>query len=109
MQRFTCAVIMAVLYCCLSVGARGQVANFTVDDSSGCAPLVVHFTNTTGCASCTYTWSLTSTATSTLTDVSASYVTPGTYTVTLTANNGGSTTVHTSTVTVFPTPTVGFS
>lgn len=109
MQRLIRALLMLVMYCCLSMGASGQVANFTIDDSAGCAPLVVHFTNTTACASCTYTWSLGNTTTSTLTDVSTSYITPGTYTVTLTAHNGAINTVRTSQVVVFPAPTVNFT
>lgn len=109
MERFIRAVIIVVSCCLFCVMARGQAANFTIDDSDGCAPLVVHFTNTTGCASCTYTWNLGNLTTSTLNDVSGSYLTPGTYTVTLTATNGASSTTHTSTVTVFPAPTVSFT
>ncbi len=85
-------------------------ANFTADVTSGCAPLVVHFTNTTTPSSgTTYSWNLGNGTISPLTDVSGSYLTPGTYTVTLTATNGGVTRTHTMTITVFPAPTVSFT
>ena len=88
--------------------AKGQSANFTSDYSAGCSPLVVHFTNTsTGATS--YFWDLGNTTTSTLTNPSTSYSTPGTYIVTLTAYNGSSSNTHTMTITVYPFPTVNFS
>ncbi|MFI5196482.1 MAG: PKD domain-containing protein [Chitinophagales bacterium] len=88
--------------------ARGQSANFTADYSAGCAPLVVHFTNTsTGATS--YYWDLGNTIHSTTTNPSTTYLTPGTYTVTLTAYNGSSTSTHTMIITVYPMPTVNFT
>ena len=86
---------------------HAQTAGFTADVDSGCAPLVVHFTNTsTGATS--YHWDLGNGTTSALTDVSGSYLTPGTYTATLIAYNGTSTSTKTMTITVFPSPTVSF-
>ena len=74
---------------------------------AGCAPLVVHFTNTSSGAA-SYSWNLGNGTTSLLTDVSGSYLTPGTYTVTLTASNGSTSSVSTAVVTVYPAPTVSF-
>ncbi len=88
--------------------AKAVTADFTADHISGCCPLVVHFTNTSSGAS-TYEWDLGNGTTSTYTDVSGSYITPGTYTVTLTAISGSTRVTHTMTITVYPTPTVSFT
>lgn len=87
--------------------AYSQTAGFRADYSSGCAPLLVNFTNTsTGATS--YYWDLGNGITTALTNPSTTYLTPGTYTVTLTAYNGSSTSVSTMTITVYPSPTVSF-
>ena len=87
--------------------AHALTSNFTADHVSGCSPLVVNFTNTsTGATS--YYWDLGNGTNSTLTNVSGSYITPGTYTVTLIAYSGSSSTTHTLTITVFPSPIVSF-
>ncbi len=82
---------------------------FTEDYVAGCAPLVVHFTNTsTGATS--YSWDLgNGTPLTGLTNPSTSYTAAGTYTVTLTAYNGSSSSVTMVTITVYPTPTVSFT
>ncbi len=86
----------------------GQTANFTEDYISGCAPLVVHFTNTSSGAT-SYSWDLGNGVITGITDPSTSYLTAGTYTVTLTAYNGSSTSTHSVIITVYPTPTVSFT
>lgn len=91
-----------------TTAAKAVTANFTADFVSGCAPLVVHFTNSSSGAT-TYDWDLGNGTTSNLTNVSGSYLDPGTYTVTLTAHNGSATDVHTLTITVYPSPTVNFN
>ncbi len=90
-----------------SFASYGVTANFTQDYVSGCSPLVVHFTNSSSGAT-SYYWDLGNGTNSTLTNVSGSYITPGTYTVVLTAYNGSSSSTHTITITVFPSPTVSF-
>jgi len=111
MLSFIRNVLFFSFFSLIAFSAKGQVvAGFTADVTSGCAPLVVHFTNTsTGATS--YFWSFgdASGTTSTLTDASCSYLTPGTYTCTLTASNGGSSSTSTVTITVFPAPTVSFT
>ncbi len=109
MKLFTRSVLLSFFIFFSSLSVFALTANFTADYTAGCAPLVVHFTNTTSPSSgTTYSWNLGNGTTSPLTDVSGSYLTPGTYTVTLTATNGGVTSVHTMTITVFPSPTVSF-
>jgi gliding motility-associated-like protein len=88
-------------------GAQAVVANFTADFTSGCSPLVVHFTNTSSGAT-SYAWNL---GNGTLTpgiNPSTSYITPGTYTVTLTASGSGGSDVKTMVITVHPAPTISF-
>lgn len=88
--------------------ARAVTAGFTADFTSGCAPLVVHFTNTsTGATS--YSWDLGNGTSTPLTDASTSYLAVGTYTVTLTAYSGGTSSTHSVVITVYPSPTVVFT
>ncbi len=103
-------ILLLLLFSLGSLCVHGQVAGFTSDVSSGCSPLAVHFTNTTGCASCTYTWDLDNgTGPIHLVDCAGTYTIPGVYTVTLTATSGGTTSTHTETITVIPSPTVAFA
>lgn len=107
MKIFT-RIIMILVISLTATIAKGVTANFTADVTAGCAPLVVHFTNTsTGATS--YFWNLGNSTTSALTDVSGSYLTPGTYTVTLTAYSGATSSVKTMVITVYPLPTVSFT
>ena len=80
---------------------------FTEDYLSGCAPLVVHYTNTSSGAT-SYSWNLGNGVITGLTSPSTSYLTAGTYTVTLTAYSGSSSSTHSVIITVYPTPTVSF-
>jgi gliding motility-associated-like protein len=95
----------------LSLAANAQVsAGFTASPVSGCAPLVVNFTNTTTpMTGTTFLWTFGSTGTSVFTNPSASFTTPGTHLVTLTATNGGVTSTYTVTITVYPPPVVSFT
>ncbi len=100
--------LLVLLLLTFSVGnAKALTASFTADVVAGCAPLVVHFTNTSAGAT-SYYWDLGNGTNSTLTDVSGSYITPGTYTCVLTAYNGSASTTHSITITVYPSPTVSF-
>lgn len=108
MLRSTVKFLFTVLILLPSF-VKGQVtANFTIDDTAGCAPMVVHFTNTsTGATS--YSWNLGNGTLSTLTNVSGAYLTAGTYTITLVASNGSSTSTRTATIRVYALPTVNFT
>jgi gliding motility-associated-like protein len=98
------------LLTCLPLSAIAQpVASFTGTPVSGCAPLVVTFTNTsTGATS--YNWNLGNTVITSQQNPSTTYTTPGTYTVTLTAINGTQSNTFTATnyITVYPKPFVNF-
>ncbi len=107
MKSFTRSIIVLFALVLAPAVARALTADFTQDYLSGCSPLVVHFTNTSSGAT-SYSWDLGNGTTSTLTDVSGSYITPGTYTVVLTATSGGATSTHSVTITVYPSPVVSF-
>jgi len=111
MKLFLRSFLMLFLFSIVNVSVKGQSASFTASITSGCSPIVVDFTNTTGCATCTYTWDLDNgTMPIHTTDCSGSYITPGTYTVTLTAvSSSGVTTTYTQTIVVYPSPTVTFT
>lgn len=101
--------LFCLLLLCAAITAQGQVsANFTVDHQSGCAPLIVHFFNSSTGGG-TYSWNLGNNSTSLQQNVSTSYTTPGSYTVTLTVTNGGSSSTKTMTITVYGAPQVNFS
>lgn len=103
-MRSICTLVLLLIF---SLSARAVTAGFTVDYANGCAPHVVHFTNTsTGATS--YSWNLGNSTITPLTDPSTSYLSVGTYTVTLTAYNGSATSTYTMVITVHPTPTVSF-
>ncbi|HEX2899697.1 MAG TPA: PKD domain-containing protein, partial [Bacteroidia bacterium] len=88
--------------------ARGQVtANFSGSPLSGCSPLVVQFTDQCTGPVTNWSWDFGNGNTSTLQNPAAVYVTPGTYTVTLTVSGGGFNDAETrvSYITVFQNPT----
>lgn len=89
--------------------ARALTAGFTASTLSGCAPLLVNFTNSTSPMSgTTFSWTFGTFGSSTLTNPSVYFTTPGTHLVTLVATNGGTTSTSTVTITVHPSPTVSF-
>jgi len=105
-------IILSLILLCLGFSAQAQLtAGFTASHLAGCAPLVDTFLNTTEPSTgTTYVWNLDNgTSLLTLTNVSGTYLTPGTYTVTLTATNGSSTSTHSQVITVYPNPTVSFT
>jgi gliding motility-associated-like protein len=100
-------IFLFLLFFLSAYAVSGQTASFTEDYVSGCAPLVVHFSNTSSGAT-SYSWNLGNGVITALTDPSTSYLTAGTYTVTLTAYSGSSSNTHSVIITVYPTPTVNF-
>jgi len=87
-----------------------QTADFTSDITSDCNTATVQFSDqSTGAGS--WLWNLGNGNTSTLQNPSATYLTPGTYTVSLTINGGcaGCTETKTDYITVHAPPTVDFS
>ena len=108
MKTCTRLLLVFLLLFVSGFSVSGQVANFTADNTSGCAPLVVHFTNSSSGAT-GYSWNLGNSTVSYSTDASTSYLSAGTYTVTLNASSGSSSNTHTMIITVYPVPTVSFT
>ncbi len=88
-------------------------AGFTANNTLGCAPLLVQFTNTSSSNATTFAWEFPggNPSTSSAPNVSVVYNTPGSYSVTLTAGNtAGTTTVsQMNLVTVTTVPNAGFT
>ncbi len=92
--------------------AQGQVtANFSGSPLAGCSPLVVQFTDASTGPVTTWAWNFGNGNTSNLQSPAAVYVTPGTYTVTLTVSGGGfsDAEVRTAYITVFQNPTAALT
>lgn len=108
-------ILAIILLISTAITAEAQVsAGFTADKLSGCAPLLVSFTDqSTGANITTRNWVFNNGSTSNTNNTSPStiYTTPGTYTVSLTVSDGSSTDVETKTayITVYPAPAVNFS
>ncbi len=112
MRLFTRILLPFILLFLAGTEADAQlVAGFTASPISGCAPLVVCFHNTTTPTSgTTYDWDFgNSTPIVHLDSACTSYPAAGTYTVTLTAHNGGATSTHTQVINVYPSPVVNFT
>lgn len=86
-------------------------ANFTATPVAGCSPLIVNFQDLSSGSPTSWNWNFGNGNTSTLQNPIASYLNPGTYTVTLTATNAGgsNTLVRTAFITVYEPPAVSFS
>jgi gliding motility-associated-like protein len=105
-----------LIFCVLGAGSAGmsyaQTANFTASTTSGCAPLIVQFNSTSTGTVTSYAWNLGNGAIVPTSNSSPSttYTTPGSYTVTLTINGaGGSSITKTNFITVHPAPIISFS
>src|SRR6478609_797999 len=99
-QRSLCFV---VLFFTAVLAFAQPVANFTANKTSGCSPLTVQFTSTSTGSPTSYEWNLGNSNSSTLQDPSATYVNPGTYTVSLKVTNaaGNNTKTQTAYITVY--------
>ncbi len=93
------------------VSAQAPNANFTSTPLSGCSPVVVNFQDVSTGNPTSWSWDFGNGNTSTLQNPIASYFTPGTYTVKLTATNssGSNTLVRTQYISVYEAPTVDFN
>lgn len=87
------------------------VASFAASPVSGCAPLVVNFTDNSTGAATGWNWDLGNGTQSALQNPSTTYINPGIYSITLTVTNasGTNTTVKTSYITVYGKPQVNFT
>lgn len=95
-----------------SVSAFSQLrADFTVDKTGGCSPLMVAFSNTTSGASgtATYTWDFGNGNQSASTNPGAVFTDEKTYTVTLTVRDGSQTSTKSQQITVYKKPVADFT
>src|SRR5687767_6683314 len=98
-----------LLLCLIEMAAYAQpVADFTASKNSGCSPLMVKFTNTSVGAT-TYSWNFGNGNTSTFANPSASFINPGTYTVSLTATGPGGTNTIAKDIVVWANPKAAFT
>lgn len=114
MQHFYTRLFLAlVILITTGKTVSGQVqASFTSSITSGCAPLNnVSFTSTSTGNPTSFLWRFGNGNTSTQNPASASYATPGTYTVTLIVSNSSSTdsVVAVNYITVFENPAASFT
>src|SRR5580698_5932912 len=121
-----------ILLLCYCQGVMAQLrVDFSTDKAGGCGPLVVHFTPVVsasgggagsaggtggtggaggaGGGGLTYSWDLGNGNTAAIATPEAVYTTTGTYTVTLTVNDGGQSLTATHTITVYLPPLVNFT
>lgn len=102
-------LIACVLLCFKTFGQL--TADFSANQTQGCAPLLVQFTNLSSGSYTGLLWSFGNGNTSTLTNPGASYIVPGVYSVSLTISNGvtNNTKTRTNFITVFPKPVASFT
>ena len=95
----------------ISVSAQTPVANFTGTPQAGCSPLIVVFQDQSTGSPTAWNWNFGNGNTSILQNPTATYFTPGTYTISLTASNanGSNTLTRTQYISVYEPPTVNFS
>ncbi|MCC7244239.1 MAG: PKD domain-containing protein, partial [Saprospiraceae bacterium] len=93
--------------------ATPPTAGFTANNTNGCAPLTVQFSNTSSANATAYSWTFEggTPATSTEANPTVVFANPGTYAVTLTTSNaqGSSTATQSNIITVNTTPSTAFS
>ncbi len=90
---------------------QAPTANFSASSTAGCSPLIVSFQDLSTGSPATWSWDFGNGNTSSLQNPTASYFTPGTYTVRLTVTNasGSNTLTRTAYITVYENPVVDFS
>lgn len=91
--------------------AQSPVANFTANRTSGCSPLIVQFTDQSTGSPTSWHWDLGNGSTSTIQNPTATYITPGSYTITLIATNanGSNTVTKTDYIVVLNGPDARFT
>ncbi len=86
-------------------------ADFVMDRSSGCSPLVINFTNTTtgASANATWEWNFGNGNNADIKNPSAIFVEEKNYTITLKVTDGTQTSTQTKTITVNKSPVIDFT
>ena len=104
-------LLMAIM--AVSFNSKGQLtANFSASPTSGCSPQIVNFTDLSTGNPTQWRWDLGNGTISFLQNPSASYFTPGQYTVKLVirnASNNSDSITKTQYITIFAIPVVNFS
>ena len=95
----------------IQTNAQAPTANFSASNVSGCAPLLVNFTDQSSNAPTNWRWTLGNGTNSISQNPSVVYFDPGTYTVKLVARNanGSDSLTRVAFITVYAKPTVDFS
>ena len=109
---YTVSVDTLTLTLTVAGGGSAPVANFSGTPTSGAAPLAVTFTDSSTNTPTSWSWSFGDGATSTAQNPSHTYSSAGTYTVALTAANGGGNNTCTKTnyiTATVPAPVANFS
>ncbi|MFT3678758.1 MAG: PKD domain-containing protein [Ferruginibacter sp.] len=104
-------ILFAILFL-LNIKVAAQLsANFNTDNTAGCSPVVINFTNiSTGTSEATtYLWDFGNGNTSTIKNPGAVYSTEGTYNITLTVKEGAAVSSKTQAITVYGNPDADFS
>lgn len=109
--KFVTLFISVYLVHSFSALAQSPSANFTASPVAGCSPLLVNFQDQSLGNPVSWKWDFGNGNTSSLQNPSASYFTPGQYTVKLTVSNasGNNTLTRSQFITVYETPTVRFT
>ena len=87
-----------------SIAYAQPTAAFSGTPLSGCSPITVTFTDQSSGSPTSWLWDFGNGNTSTLQNPIAAYPTPGTYTISLTATNGGGSNTLTMACQIKPTP-----
>jgi len=111
LYRILITVVVASGFRLQLVAQGPPSAAFNASVTSGCAPLLVSFTDLSTGNPESWNWDLGNGTFSTLQNPSVTYITPGTYTITLTATNAAGTNsiVQTNYIKVYDKPDVNFS
>jgi PKD repeat protein len=102
---------LLILLCSLAGIGQTLTANFSADITSGCSPIVVNFQDKSTGPIVEWKWDFGNGATSTRQNPSSTYLTPGTYTVTLTVTDAAgntSTSNKTNFITAYDEPAADF-
>jgi len=105
-------IVCAGMLMLCSFHAKAQVAaDFTANNITGCAPIVVQFTDLSTGNPTQWHWDLGNGTISTLQHPSTTYILPGTYTVSLTVSDAGGSDTKTITgyIQVTPSPQTAFT
>ena len=103
---------IAVLFILSSYSSKAQLsANFSATPLTGCAPLVVNFTDLSTGNPTVWRWDLGNGTTSSLRNPSVTYFNPGQYTIKLVIQNatGRDSLIRTQYISIYAKPTVNFS